>query len=413
MMNIFMMILVAVFMLGFYMISSPSQRVIEQETEYAINRSDLRSIAECASAQHNAQIKGTSFQDVCVEQNQIQSKFVCLNSGMRITSCEIVRNKKPEYTYIITATKEIEYEDYNNMLEIIEQYFPNAGSFGIFMDGKIMVGGTSGARVVPDAVIDEMELKNGQLVYLTQYEIPTEDTVFTAPVQSDIICPIGTIKTYRFGRWQCVGYNTKTDCGGDMIWDSELLTCVADESKKPLCAEQQTAVLVDSVWECINPFPEKTCPSGMVARLNYTTLEWECVTDPSTTTPTKKCENLNQGAIFGAVGTTIRVPSSSCTDCEIMVTNYDTCETSCIPDPSKINTPSCYPGDPDECTGASKGFYFGFPSYSYASKVSAIEGRSVPLDARHSQNRKFNCMDCGDSEIDEERSLPPYIIICK
>lgn len=413
MMNIFMMILVAVFMVGFYMISSPSQRIVEQETEYAINKSDLRSVAECASAQHNAQIKGTPFQDVCVEQNGIRSAFVCLNSSMRVTSCEIVRNKKPDYSYIITATKEINDDDFNNMLEILEKYFPDAGSFGIFMDGKIMVGGTSGARIVPDAVINEMDLKNGELVYMTQYELPTENTVFTTTAQTDVICPIGTVKTYRFGRWQCIGYNTKTDCGGDMIWDSELLTCVPDESKKPLCAEQQTAVLVDSVWECINPFPEKTCPEGMVARLNYTTLEWECVTDPSATAPTKKCENLTTGAIFGAVGTTIRVPSSSCTDCEKMVTNYDTCETICVPDPEKLNNSSCYPGDIEECTGSHKGIYFGFPSYSYASHVTALNGKSVPLDTRHSQNRRFNCMDCGDSEVDTERSIPPYIIICK
>ncbi len=412
-MNIFMMILVAVFMLGFYMISSPSQRIAEQETEYAINKSDLRAIAECASATHNAQIKGEGFQDVCVEQNVIKSKFICLNSSMRITNCEVTRNKKPEYTYIVTSTKALDASNYNNMLEIIEEYFPDAGTFGIFMDGKIMVGGTTGARIVPDTIIKEMELGNGQLVYLTQYEIPSEDTVFSAPVQTDIICPIGTIKTYRFGRWQCVGYNTKTDCGGDMIWDSELLTCVADESKKPLCAEQQTAIIIDSVWECVNPFPEKVCPTGMTARLNYTTLEWECVTDPSAVKDTKKCENLTQGAIFGAVGTTIRVPTSSCTDCEKQITNYDTCETFCIPDPSKINDPACYPGNAKDCTGNHRGFYFGFPTYSYANKVEALNGRSIPLDKNHSQNRKFNCMDCGDNEIDSEKSIPPYIIVCK
>lgn len=413
MMNIFMMILVAVFMVGFYMISSPSQRVAEQETEYAINRSDLRSVAECASAQHNAQIRGGTFQDVCVEQNGITSQFVCLNANMRITSCEIVRNKRPEYSYILTATAPIDADEYNNMLEILEEYFPDAGTFGIFMDGKIMVGGTTGARIVPDAITDEMELQNGQLVYMTQYEIPTEETVFTTTVQSDVICPIGTIKTYRFGRWQCIGYNTKTDCGGDMIWDSDLMMCVADESKKPLCAEQQTAVLVDSVWECVNPFPEKVCPDGMTARLNYSTLEWECVVDPTTTENVKKCETISQGAIFGAVGTTVRVPSTSCTDCEKMVTNYDTCESVCVPDPSKINNPACYLGNPDECSGSSRGFYFGFPTYSYANNIEGLQEYSIPLDSEHSQNRKFNCMDCGDKGIDSAKSFPPYITVCK
>ncbi len=412
-MNIFMMILVAIFMVGFYMISSPSQRVTEQETEYAINRSDMRAIAQCASAKHNAQINGAEFNDVCVAQHGIQSQFLCLNAGMRITDCEIMRNSRPEYSYIITASAAIPYDSYNDMLEILEESFPDAGTFGIFLDGKIMVGGASSARVVPDAIIDEMGLQNGQLVYFTQYEIPDEETVFSAPVQTDVICPIGTIKTYRFGRWQCIGYNTKTDCGGDMIWDSELMECVADESKKPLCAEQQTAVLVDSVWECVNPFPEKACPDGMTARLNYSTLEWECVVDPNETVAAKKCDTVSSGIIFGPVGTTARVPSTSCTDCERMITNPDTCVSVCVPDPSKINNPSCYPGDLDDCRGPSRGIYFGFPNTSYVNNVTEISGYRVPLDAAHSQNRKFNCLDCGDGEIDNEKSLSPYTAICK
>ena len=412
-MNIFMMILVAIFMVGFYMISSPSQRVIEQETEYAINKSDMRTIAECVSAKHNAQIMGTDFQDVCVNQNKIVSKFICLNASMRVTSCEILRNRRPEYSYIITAADAIPYDSYNDMLEILEEYFPDAGTFGIFLDGKIMLGGTSSARVIPDVIVKDMELQNGALVYFTQYEIPDEETVFSAPVQMDVVCPIGTVKTYRFGRWQCIGYNTKTDCGGDMIWDSELMMCVADETKKPLCAEQQTAVLVDSVWECVNPFPEKVCPSGMTARLNYSTLEWECVVDPNETVAAKKCDTINRGIIFGPVGTTARVPSTSCTDCERMITNPDTCSSVCVPDPSKINDPACYPGDLDECSGPSRGVYFGFPNAAYVGNVSDVSGHLVPLDAAHSQNRKFNCLDCGDGEIDNEKSFPPYTAICK
>lgn len=412
-MNIFIMMLVAIFMLGFYMMNSPSQRVQEQETEYAITKSDLRSVADCAMAQHNAKIKGRTFQDICLEQNQIKSESVCLNSSLRKTECAIVRNKKPEYSYIITTTKKIPEQNYNNMLEIIEQYFPDTTSFGIFLDGKIMTGGQAASEAVPDEIINEMKLENGQLVYLTQYEIPDTETEFTAPVQSDLVCPVGTIKTYRFSRWQCIPYNTKTDCGGDTIWDSELLECVPDESKKPLCASQQTAVIVDDVWECVNPFPEKVCPDNMVARLNYTTLEWECVADPTSNDTVKKCDNIVNGAIYGAIGSTVRVPSSSCTDCEKMLTDPETCISVCVPDPEKINSPECYPGDVKECSGDTKGFYFGFPSYSYASNVEAIKGKSVVLDRKHSQNRKFNCMDCGDRGIDKDKSFPPYITVCK
>ena len=413
-MNIFMMILVAVFMVGFYLISSPSQRVITQETEYAVNRADMRSIAQCASAVHNAKIRGTVFNDICIEQNSVTSQYVCLNSSNRITECEVTRNTKPAYSYIITTTAALDSTNYNSMLEILESDFPDAGTFGIYLDGKIMAGGAYSARSVPGAIIDELGLANGQLVYLTQYEIPDADTTFSAAVQADVICPIGTIKTYRFGRWQCIGYNTKTDCGGDMIWDSELLECVADESKKPLCAEQQTAVLVDSVWECVNPFPEKSCPANMIARLNYTTLEWECVADPNATSSVKKCQNVIQGAVFGAIGTTLRVPAaSSCTDCEVMITDPETCVSACIPDPTKINDSACYPGDAGECTGADRGIYFGFPSRAYAANVSAIDGHTVPIDTAHSQNRMFNCLECVNGEIDSERSVPPYIAICK
>lgn len=412
-MNIFIIILVAVFMVGYYMISSPSQRIVQQETEYAITKSDLRAIAECAAAVHNAQIKGTTFADVCVEQNEITSEFICLNASLHTTKCEIVRNKKPEYSYIITTTGALPADDYNNMLEILETYYSDAGTFGIYMDGYVLGGGANNKRAVPQTIASEMELTDGQLVYMTQYEIPDTTTEFTTPITADIICPVGTVKTYRFGRWQCIGYNMKTDCGGDMIWDSDLLECVADESRKPLCAEQQTAVLVDSVWECINPFPEKTCPDNMVARLNYTTLEWECVTDPTYTEDVKKCANVTSGAIYGAIGATLRVPSSSCTDCEKMVTDPETCISVCIPDPSQINNPSCYPGAVRECSGPSRAFYFGFPSYSYANNVEAVSGKQIPLDKMHSQNRKFNCLDCGDGTIDSERSVSPYTAVCK
>ena len=69
MMNIFIMILVALFMAGYYMMDSPSQRIEKHETQYAITQSDLRSIAQCATAVHNAQINGTDFDDICIEQN--------------------------------------------------------------------------------------------------------------------------------------------------------------------------------------------------------------------------------------------------------------------------------------------------------------------------------------------------------
>ena len=92
-MNIFIMILFALFMAGYYLMDSPSQTVAQHGTEYAVSRSDLRTIAQCATAMHNAQINGTEFNDICIEQNGIVSKFICLDSKLKTTNCEVVKNK--------------------------------------------------------------------------------------------------------------------------------------------------------------------------------------------------------------------------------------------------------------------------------------------------------------------------------
>lgn len=413
-MNIFLLVLVALFMTGFYMLSSPSQNIAAHHTEYAVNKSDLRTIAQCATAMHDAQINGVEFEDICVSQNQIQSRFICLDNRLKTTKCEVVKNKKPAFSYIVTSTSVIDENNHNEMMEILENHYRDAGTFGILMDGQIMSGGTATRRIVPETIISEMELTDGQLVYLTQYEIPDAGTVFDTDVLPDIICPVGSAKTFRFGRWQCVGYNPQTDCGGDMIWDSDLYECVADESRKPLCADNQTAVIVDSVWECISPFPEKSCPDKMIARLNYNTLEWECVVDPTKSETRKKCDYVLGGASYGVLGTTLRIQNTSCTDCERMVTDPDTCVSKCIPDISKLNDSRCYPGPIDECSGPTRAFYFGFPSGKYVANVPDMNQVSVPLDASHARNRRFNCLDCGaDGTIDTERSRPPYVAICK
>lgn len=411
-MNIFILFLVTLLMTGYYFLSSPSVRVMPHETDYAIMHADMRGIAECTASAHAAALNNLSFDDICVTQNGIESRQICLNNRMAVTKCEIVRNKKPEYSYVITATAPLDSGDFNTMLEIMEQNYPDAATFGIYTDGVIMSGASTTARSVPEKLAKEMNLADGQLVYMTQYEMPDPESEFAAPDAGDIDCPVGTVKTYRFGRWQCIGINTKTTCVGDMIWDSELSECVPDESRRPLCGERQTAVIVDDVWECVDPFADKTCPNGMVARLDYTTLEWECITEPTLSAPESKCSGSRYAAVYGPLGATLRIPTTSCTDCEDSVTDPETCQTYCVPNPKKIDDSRCYPGGRNSCRGASMGFYFGFPTRAYAARVSAVDGHLVPLDATHSQNRRFNCLDCGARGIDEARSLPPYIIIC-
>ena len=192
------------------------------------------------------------------------------------------------------------------------------------------------------------------------------------------------------------------------------MQCVADENRKPLCSNGQTAVMVEDIWECVDPFADKTCPAGMIARLNYTLLEWECIPDPNSNKTTKKCDNIARTTNSrGGVGTTLRVRSVSCTDCETPVVDEETCETYCIPDPLKLDDKTCYNGDISECSGSTRGIYFGFNINSKIDAIPALVDTTVILDEKHSQNRKFNCLDCGMGEIDEENSIFPYTAVCK
>ena len=411
-MNIFLVMLISVFMAAYYMFFAPSARVPEQETNTAVAVSDLRSVAECTLATHNAQITGNSFDDVCVEQNDIKSEFICLDSRSAITSCEGSGLKRPNASFIITTTGTINASDYNAMMEILEKNFSTTGTFGIYQDGVIVSAGTAATRKVPEAVQKQLDLQDGQVIYMTHYDIPDPDRVFTGSSGDDVTCPAGTNKTYRFGRWQCIGYNLKTTCGGDMIWDASVMECVPDESRKPLCAGRQTAVIVDDVWECVNPVVERHCDGDLIARLNYETLEWECVEDPNKISTGRKC-SLSGGKVRrGRGGATVRIATNVCTDCEKMILHESTCETVCVPDATKLTNPRCYPGRSTECNGSARAFYFGFPNAAYIKNVDGITEEDVKFDSVHSQNRKFNCLDCGDGTIDREKSKPPFTAVC-
>lgn len=414
MVNIFLILLSVIIMGGYYIISSPSLRIMQHETQYAIQKADLRSIAECVVAAQNAAMYGEEFEDTCIERYNITSQYICMNDKYSIVPCDSVGTKAPDYNYIITTSYELPESEYNSILEVLEKYYPDTGTFGVFTDPELMSAGTVSNRKIPQKIIDAAKLQPGQLMYIMQYKIPEENIEYPVADAANIECPSGTMKTYRFGRWQCIEYNYKTSCTGDTIWDNDLMECVADETRKPLCSNNQTAVLIDNIWECVDPFGDITCPDGMTARLNYNMLEWECVNDPNAVKSVKKCDNIaTMPNNHGNVGPTLRVRSISCTDCEIAILNEETCETYCIPDPSKLNDKKCYSGYVDECVGPTRGIYFGFSTKSRIDGIDALSQQTVVLDKNHSQNRMFNCMDCGDGIIDTEKSVTPYTAVCK
>ncbi len=414
-MNIFLIMLISLFMAGYYMFFAPNTRVLEHETDRAIIVSDLRSIAECALAVHNAEITGNTFDDICVEQNQIKTERMCFDSRLSIADCSSNGTRRPSYSFIVTTTGALDISDYNAMMEILEKNFSTTGTFGIYQNGMVMVAGTNAKEVLPKSMVDKLSLGNGQLVYMTNYDVPDPDRVFSEPGVENVTCPSGTQKVFRFGRWQCANYNIKTSCGGDQVWDSSIMECVPDESRRPLCAGVQTAVMVDGVWECVAPFGEYKCPGNQLARMNYETLQWECVDNSTKTDMTKrgKCTMPPPQVVRGRGGASLRVVANDCTDCEKAITNEENCTVTCVPDPAKLSLSACYHGRVNDCRGSSKAFYFGFPDEDYAEKAGVVSVKSIPFDKTHSRNRRFNCLDCGKEDIDLSLSVYPYVAVCK
>ena len=401
-------------MAGYYMMSSPSTRMIQHEPEYAIKKADLRSVAECVVSAQNAAMYGEKFTDDCVARYEITSKYVCMNKYYRIVSCDMEADKNPTFNFIITTSHVLPVSEYNNMLEVLEKYYPDAGTFGIFIKPNLMSAGSISRRTIPNQIISTANLQDGQLTYIMQYKIPEKTIDYPTVEDDNLQCPPDTIKTYRFGRWQCIRYNYKVSCTGDTIWDAATMQCVADDTRRPLCSNNQTAVLIDDIWECIDPFADKTCPKGMIARLDYNALEWECVTDPNAKKEVKKCDNIAKSPqIRGGIGATLRVRSVSCTDCETVIVDEDTCETYCIPDITKLGNKNCFNMELEECSGTNRGIYFGFSTKSRIDGIPELKDVVVNLDREHSQNRMFNCMDCGEKEIDTENSIYPYTAVCK
>ena len=407
-MNIFLTVLVALFLGAFYMFTAPSVRTPEQETEYAIKYADLRAIIECTAAVHNSVINGNVFSDDCVKQNGIQSDVICLDKRMNITSC----TDKSAYNYVVTTSGTIPNTQFNNTMTILEKNFADAGSFGIFQNGYVISGATVTKRPIPKTLIAQMHMTDGQLVYVTQFAKTSPAAQFTLPDVDDVVCPVGTSKILRFGRWQCIGYNTKTSCTGDTVYDYSTDSCVPDDSLKPLCSSVQTAIMVDGIWECVDPFPDRKCDGNTMAKLNYTTMTWECVVDPNKTATNTKCSYIKGPVNPGRGRESVSRQKLTCTDCEKMLVDEDTCVAHCVPDTTKITSTSCYPNDATECSGENRGLYFGFPDVKYINYVSEIAGKTIYFDSAHSQNRKFNCMDCGERGVDTEKSFPPFVTVC-
>ena len=429
-MNIFLLFISMFIMIGYYIMSSPSQNVAQQETEYVIQQSDIRSIAECVVNTQNAVMYCEDFKDECVERYGITSKYVFLDNRNAVTSsgsmADLCANvgldnvDTPEKNFIMTTSYVLPPEERNNMLDILEKYYSDRGTLGIVEVPKLIVPDSVVAREIPQNVINAAELKDGQLAYIMQYRLPDDPGVEPGGEDPENPqCPDGYIAVKRFGHWQCVPINPLVHCQEGTEWNSETQECEPTEEFH--CeSENATLVKIDDSWVCLEPTADINCEDG-VLMFNTTTLGWDCITVDNPEQVIENCNTSRPGYIFSysdvkKANKTLKVKTISCSRCEKPYMNPDTCEVYCLPDIGKLNTRTCFSGDPECCKGDNKGIYFGFTKNSRLDGLVDENGKKIDislneiLDENHAQNRKFNCMECKYSTL--KTSIRPYVAIC-
>lgn len=432
-MNIFIMILAFILMAGYFLIDAPSQRVHDDGIESAIRMADIKSILSCISRQHsnaididnkkrvNAnEILNTEIQP-CTEKYNVQTIKICADDHRQVSNCAPERDGRVIENYIITTADINNKTDTNYILKSLSKEFNSIGNFGIITaeraDTFSILSGNGYKRDIPKSISSLKEIKDGRLIYITRYSVPfNQNTIIqTASDIEDITCMNNEQKVFRFGKWECQTETPPVLCTGDTIWDSDSESCEIDPSLRPLCATGQTAVDIDDVWQCIDPTPIAQCPDNTIAQFDYTNMKWVC--SSPIIENTSKCQTVTiaKGHILGG---TVLKPANVCNSCEKMILDEETCDVACIPDETKITDSDCYQNY-SECSGNSRAFYFGFPGDAeYEAKarenLSQLSGITIPTDVIYSQNRKFNCLDCGTGgTINQELSVLPFIAVCE
>ena len=426
-MNVFIIIIVFLFMAGWYLMGSPSQNIQEHSIEYAERKTAINSVLTCIAHIHaeavqlddalgidqNAMIDNDA---PCAEKYEALTVKVCADDRRVLANCVPARVGQAINNYVITTAPPPMGGDLGKVLELLSDEYSSNSNFGVLVaEGKKLwvVTGGGKKREVSAAVAKEAGLQAGHFVYMTQYSVAGKPAFSSGKATDYINCVGGEIKVFRFGRWQCVPQTAAVVCSGATIWDPDKGACVSDQSRRPLCGMNQTAVMVDDNWECMDPFVQKDCPSGQSPHLDYVSMEWVCQINPAESKAVKKCENILRGRMVA--GGTLRTSiASSCNDCEEMVIDSETCESACVPVAARARNKLCYAG---ECNGARKAFYFGFPDAAYTAAarkvIPELMAVEIRMDAAHSQNRKFNCLDCGEGYVDTEKSASPWTAVCK
>lgn len=432
-MNIFIMILVFVLMAGYFLMDAPSQRIHDDRIESAMHMTDIKSILLCMTNKHANAVESDNINRAdaneifnidpqpCEKKYNIQTIKLCTDEHRIVANCIPEREGRVAENFIVTTANINQKDDTNLILKTLSKDFVSIGNFGIITAKNSysfsILSGNGYKRDIPKSISSFNGIKDGRLIYITRYSVPFDRNAIirTTPDKEDIICMNNEQKIFRFGKWECQAETTPILCTGDTIWDSESESCEIDPSRRPLCATGQTAVEIDDVWQCIDPSPVTKCPENTIAQFDFTTMGWACSAPISENT--SKCQSVTiaKGRLLGG---TLLKPANLCNNCEKMIMNGETCAVACVPDVTKVTDSACY-ANVSECSGNSRAFYFGFPGdaeyeANARENLSELSGMEIPTGIIYSQNRKFNCLDCGSGgTINQELSVLPFIAVCE
>ena len=427
-------------MIGYYVMTSPSQNLSNTQTDNVMDLADLRSRAECVVAKQNAIIDGKDYDDECVNLYNVTGYSFCVNTSNTVTeTCD-----ENDNIYVVTKSCAIDGDKYGNMLKVLELFYQESGLIGIYQDSMLLTVNSSGPQAVNDVIINPSELQkdgDGCLVYIMNNKIPSGYQQPT-PTNDPDNCPSMTKPIRRYGRWWCVPQSVQTACGGGEIWVPSLAACVSEQpiENEVECTEIEVTT-TEKVLQCcstntntgeeecvVTPLENVVCapcPNDVdsVLNPNFVSKTFDCIC-PESEEDLNNCEDVrfitrNNSNI---VGRTATVKIAPCNICERPI--FKDCELKCIPDTTKLDSRSCYNGDPNQCKESAQcGIYFGFPTgYTFGGIKDDAENaisdaifekfmEFLPLEKR---DRKFHSLDCRDyGGLNTDWTVRPYTAVCK
>ena len=446
-MNIFLLFLTSLFMIGYYVIYSPSQKIDNSDTEDVVKMSDLRSIAECVINVQNAMMNDTTYDKPCVARYNVVGQYVCANNGANNEIIHVSCNGTPDFNFIVTKSKPLDRDDYGPMLEVIEKFYSDKGTFGIYDETNhgLLTADATGFRPISVAIYDDnsANLSEGQLVYVMQYKIPyiyeypdPTCTPVSGSCENCENCPEGTTPDFHYGFCTCGLSPNQPVMPCPAGSHGVLGQCILNDDATEDCTEPDGGCGEDATWRadiCACVSDTLNCSDDCdITQDFFNTSDVLCICPDDDGVPTEACRTIHSASKLAPVTAQTgkkdicgQMSNHCLSTVEKLDRTTNTYNTVCVPNAKMSGTRTCGPSEDPVCNDGnkSKAIYFGFNDDSYTScipkqgtvktdwldfKFEEIKDY-IPEDKR---DGKFHCMTC-EHGIDTEHSNPPYVVVCK